>query len=64
MLYFLIHQFKHVLGFQKYRLVETDPPYPNSKSNEFYWYQVQSQDCHQSHVYSYTKTITDLNCLI
>ena len=30
------------------------------KSNQFYWYKVQSQDCHQSHVYSYTRTIKDL----
>ena len=30
------------------------------KSNQFYWYKVQSQDCHQSHVYSYTRTITDI----
>ena len=30
------------------------------KSNQFYWYKVQSQDCHQSHVYSYTRTITDV----
>ena len=28
------------------------------KSNQFYWYKVQSQDCHQSHVYTYTITCT------
>ena len=28
------------------------------KSNQFYGYKVQSQDCHQSHVYSYTSNIS------
>ena len=42
--------------------VQTPPPpwKAQIKSNQFYWYKVQSQDCHQSHVYSYTRTITDI----
>ena len=39
---------------------EATPSKVQIKSNQFYWYKVQSQDCHQSHVYSYTRTITDI----